>query len=248
MPYIYGKCVAGKTEQHWKCYSKRWPGKAKGEKRGKKIKETSPAQKKGNLRRLADKLTWIMNANFVDGDFMVTLDYRKDARPGNRMQLKKDARNFLDKLRRKLKKQGKELQYIHVMEVGERGAMHHHLLIKEMDIKTLRECWPYGGIQVDPLWSEGQYRKIAEYFIKYTEKTMRTEAALMTKHWYASRNLVIPEPEKKVIKAGYFKKVINVPAGYYLDKESVAAGVNEEGFDYFTYTLIQMERKRGRGG
>ena len=48
------------------------PGKHIG-KRERKGEGTSPAQKEGNIRRAVMKLTWLMNANFSDGDLLVTV-------------------------------------------------------------------------------------------------------------------------------------------------------------------------------
>ncbi|NYC04401.1 hypothetical protein BCM20_004407 [Clostridium beijerinckii] len=84
-----------------------------------------------------------------------------------------------------------ELKYIHVMEIGQKGARHHHLVINEIPIKILRKCWTKGRIHVTPLNTNGQYKKLANYFIKYSSTTKE----LQRKRYYSSKNLIIPEPE-----------------------------------------------------
>lgn len=88
--------------------------------------------------------------------------------------MQKDFKNFYDRLKRRLKKLGMPPpKYIRVMEVGKKGAWHHHLVMQETDLKLLRECWQQGGIHVDPLYTDGNYRKIAEYFVKYAKRRWR---------------------------------------------------------------------------
>ena len=141
--------------------------------REKKKNGTTPAQKEGNLRRATQMLGWLMAENFKDGDLLVTLDYKKENRPEGSDRMQKDFKNFYDRLKRRLKKLGMPPpKYIRVMEVGKKGARHHHLVMQETDLKLLRECWQQGGIHVDPLYTDGNYRKIAEYFVKYAKKTM----------------------------------------------------------------------------
>ena len=84
-----------------------------------------------------------MNANYGYGDYHVVLDYIrvKGEEPRSREQMRKDINVFLRELRKEYRKAGKELKYIHVMEIGEKGARHHHLVINQIDTKTLQECW-----------------------------------------------------------------------------------------------------------
>lgn len=142
--------------------------------REKRKNGTTPAQKEGNLRRATQMLGWLMAENFKDGDLLVTLDYKKENRPEGSDRMQKDFKNFYDRLKRRLKKLGMPPpKYIRVMEVGKKGALHHHLVMQETDLKLLRECWQQGGIHVDPLYTDGNYRKIAEYFVKYAKRRWR---------------------------------------------------------------------------
>ncbi|MCM1057913.1 MAG: hypothetical protein NC517_09935 [Firmicutes bacterium] len=241
MPYIIETCVAGKTIETCKYYSYRYH--AKGEKRGKKEKPTSAAQVKVNLRKAEKDLRRLMNENFRDGDSLVRLDFSKMHYPAGSRQMQKAMSAFLKKLRELFRKQGRELKYIYVKEIGKRGGRHVHIIMSKVDTDTLMACWPFGGIHLDPLYSDGQYAKIAAYFIKYSAKTEETEGKLIGKRWNPSRNLRRPEPEKRPVEANTFSKSIRLPAGYYLDKDSIQEGISSyTGFEYFSYTLIRIDR------
>lgn len=245
MPYIEETCVAGKTFEVCKYYTYRY--NAKGEKRSKKEKPTSDAQKKVNQRKADKELRRLMNANFKDGDSLVRLDFFKECYPLGSDEMQEIMKKFIRKLRTEFRKQGRELRYIYVKEIGKRGGRHIHIIMSKVDTDTLRKCWPYGGIHLDPLISGGQYANIASYFIKYAVKTEEAEGKLIGKRWYASRNLERPEPKKRVISAGMFRKSFKKMDGYNLDKESVREGISDiTGYEYFSYTLIKTDNERRR--
>ena len=168
--------------------------------------------------------------------------------------MNKDFTNFYNRLKRKLKKAGlPPPRYIRVVEVGSKGARHHHMLLPYMDLQILRSCWPEGGVHVDPLYTDGNYRAIAEYFVKYSKKTMETEQREMKKLWYPSQGLKHVEPgparEIKSRKIGEIK----VPKGYYLDQDSVRTGISAyDGSETLTYIVVRLpdwppKRKKGGG-
>lgn len=246
MPYIEEICVAGKTIEVSKYYSYR--NYSRGEKRQTKNEPTSETQKKVNQRKAGKKLRRLMNANFHDGDMLVRFDFFKEQAPGGSEQMQSMMQRFIRKLRVEFKKLDKVLKYIYVKEVGKRGGRHVHMMISKCDTDILRKCWPHGGIHVDPLISNGQYRKIAEYFIKYASRTEETEGKLIGKRWYPSRNLERPKVKKRIVSAHFFRRKIKNIAGYFLEKDSVNYGISEEtGFEYFSYTLIKADQQlRGR--
>ena len=57
---------------------------------------------------------------------------------------------------------------------------------------------------------------------------------------------MIPEPEKTTIRSrNAYNHTIQVPSGWYLDKESIREAWHEvTGFMYFTYTLVKNGKKR----
>ena len=52
------------------------------------------------------------------------------------------------------------------MEIGKKGARHHHLVINQIDTKILQQCWykAYEGhnrVKVFPLDDSGNYAELA---------------------------------------------------------------------------------------
>lgn len=238
MAYIEEVCICGKVEERRKYYDAR--SHHRGEHREKKEKPTSEAQKKANRRKAERDMRRLMNASFEDGDYLVRLDFFKENAPpdGKRMQ---DLMNkALRKLRTEFKRAGKVLKYIYVKEIGPRGGRHVHMVMNRCDTELIRKCWPYGGIHIDPLHSNGQYKKIASYFMKYADRTEATEGKLIGKRYYPSRSLKKPIIKKRRIRAQRYRETIKVPEGYVLDKETVVAGISEfTGYAYFEYSLIR---------
>lgn len=245
MPYIKEICVAGKTIEVSKYYTARWG--AKGEKRKAREERSSEAQKAINQRKAEKELRRIINTNFEDGDLLVRLDFARERAPTGSIDMQELIAAAVRKMRSKMRKDGQELKYVYVKEIGPRGGRHIHMVISKIDTDILRACWPHGGIHIDPLTSNGQYAKIAAYFVKYAARTEKTEGKLIGKRWYGSRNLQKPKIKKQVISSGKFRKEAKEKKGYYLDKESIRSGISEQtGYEFFSYTLIKTD-KEGQG-
>lgn len=244
MSYIKETCVTKNIIEVRKYYT--YGNHPPGAKREKKKKESPERVKRSNQRVAGRKLRRLMNNNFEDGDYLVRLDFCADKKPKDSQGMQKEMQNFIRRLKSRFKKARKELKYIYVKEVGSKGSRHIHMMMNKCEVEMIRECWTAGAIHIDPLYSNGQYAKIAEYFIKYAAKTEQTEGKLVGKRWYASQNLKKPIVKKKKTKAGRFLKDIHVPKGYYLDKDSVEEGVSElTGYEYFSYSLIKLTKKGG---
>lgn len=244
MPYKHEVCRAGKTKQHTFYYAARCDMKEGSRK--KKENKTPEAQKKVNSRQSVKKLTWILNENFDGTSLYITWEYKKENRPDGKEELRADVDKLLRDIRKVYKKDGKEARYVWVAERGERGATHIHMVLNEIDTRKLKDCWKKGFINIKPLDDTGQYRKLAEYFVKYSEKTMKTCEGFGGKRYNSSRNLKIPQPQKHTVRSrNAYNHIIEVPQGWYLDKDSVAEAWHEvTGFMYFTYTLIRDGRQR----
>lgn len=162
----------------------------------------------------------------------------------------KDKDIFLRELRKLYKKNGNELKYIHVMEIGEKGARHHHLIINKCEVKLLQEAWykAYEGhnrVKVFPLDDSGQYKELASYFIKYSTKAKGTEGELQKKAYNSSKNLKKPKSKIKIIlKRDIDKAEIKAPKGYYVDLETIEQGITSAeyyGYGYLKYTVVKLE-------
>lgn len=249
MPYWREVWEGGCVKEISKYHSYRAP--VKGERRGKRIKRTNKSQIEINLRMAAKELRRLMNANFCDNDYLVTLDYRPLDRPSDSKQMQKDMSLFLQRLRRRYKKNNAILKYIYVRERGKKGAAHIHIMISRCGQANmgdiLKECWTKGGVHIDPLNSDGQYIKIANYFLKYANKTIETEGEQIGKKWYPSRNLDRPVAKKELIRGvNSFYELAREEKGYYVEKDSILAGQTKDGYDYFSYTLHKINTVRRR--
>ena len=172
MPYRHETCRAGKTKQHTYYYAARTDTK-EGSRRQKENK-TSEAQKKVNSRQAVKKLTWIFNENYDGTSLYVTWSYAKEKRPAGKEELRADVEKLLRDIRKEYKAVGDVVKYVWAAEVGERGATHIHMVLNAIEIARLKKCWDKGWIDIKPLDDSGQYRKLASYFVKYSEKTMKT--------------------------------------------------------------------------
>lgn len=245
MPYRHEKCQAGRTIQHTYYYAAR--ADTKEGSRRKKENKTSEAQKRVNSRQAIKKLTWILNENFDGTSLYVTWSYAKEKRPPGKEELRKDIDDLLRYLRKAYQKAGKQLKYVWVAEVGTRGAAHIHMVLNAIDTSVLKKAWDKGYITIKPMDDSGQYRRLAGYLIKYSEKTMHTCEGFTGRRYNSSKNLKIPQPTKTTVRSrNAYSHTIEIPRGYYIDKDSIAEAWHEvSGYMYFTYTLIDG-RKRGQ--
>ena len=237
MPYVEEICKAGLTIEVSKYFTYRTHGK--GVKRSPNQDKTPESMKKVNQRRAGIRLRRLLNTNYQDGDFLIRLDFHK-WKPIDSIEMQSMIATAIRRLKRIYQKNGIPLKYVYVKEVGKRGSRHIHMVVNRIDTEVIRKWWEYGGIHIDPLNTQGQYGKIAEYFIKYAATTEETEGKLIGKRWYASQNLKEPEIKKRIIRSGYFKPKPKELKGYNLDKSSVKYCISEDtGYEYFTYTLIK---------
>ena len=244
MPYIKSVCKAGKTKEYERYYTKRF--RPKRERRESRKNKTTEQQQRINDRIAERKLTRVMNANFDGTSLYTTYSYAKENRPKDIETLNKHVRKLLADLRKLYKAEGQVLKYVETAEVGERGAVHIHMVVDGIDIRKIKKLWKYGFVTIKPLDDSGQYRKLASYLMKYYQKTRGTSDQIQKKAYNCSRNLVRPEPDRKPMKGERFSKDITVPKGWYLDKETVEEGITEDGYEYFRYTLIRCQNQRKR--
>lgn len=235
MHYVLEICKMGLVIEYRKYMSCR---RSPGEKRKKKEKQTTEEQWKVNFRNAVRKLTRKINTNFSPGDYHLVLDYKKECRPETWDDMYQDIRKFLKSLRKELKKIGLELKYIRVMELGTKGARHHHMVINAIPPRILQQCWTKGRIKINPLDETGQYRDLAVYLLKFTDEAVKRKE--LKKRWDSSKNLVEPEIIRKPVNRRYFRETTNVPKGYYLDKNSVSSYVDANGNRSFSYSVIKI--------
>lgn len=237
MPYMKMTCRAGKTKEIAKYYTY-WL-QLEGRKRSPRVNPTTEQQQKINDRHLVKRLTRLLNANFDENCWYITFDYKKEQRPESIEVLHKQEQKLLRDLRKIYKKENAVFKYVWTAEVGKRGGAHIHMVVSPIDIRLLKNIWQYGWTTIKPMDSSGQYRRLAEYFIKYFQKTRDTDEQIQKKSYNPSKNLIRPVPKKKPMRGKKFSYEIKVPKGWYLDKDSVRQGITADGYEFQYYTIIK---------
>lgn len=235
MPYIREECRCGDTIERREYYTLRYH--SKGVPRGPNEEVTTEKQFKINSKAAERKLRRKMNANFCGKDYHLVLDYK--VRP-EAEAMKKNWQKFIRKVTAKAKKQGIIVKYIHVMEVGQKGARHHHVVITGMPVSILRECWTHGRVHINPMDEVRDYGRLAAYFIKYSDRMLRSENRLQGKRWTESRNLIQPVVKKKVLRRAIPHEPKAVK-GYYIDEDTVRMGFDSyTGYPFMEYRMVAL--------
>lgn len=242
--YLLKTIRYGNRIEHWKYHTSRYG--VKGEKRQQRQKATEECVARANERAAERRLYRLLVANFTEDDHFLTLTYKRELRPdveGSKQILRK----FFEKLHKTYRKAGKELKYIITTEWNGK-SIHHHLVINDIQgfDKLIREAWPFGGARSELLYKDQDYQALAEYMIKETRETFRDKGNPYRQRYSCSRNLDKPVETVKVIKADSWREIPAVPkamqqAGYTLDIDTVAVGVDTMGYPYQTYTFIKRE-------
>ena len=211
-------------------------------------REATPEEMaKANHRQKERNVRLLIMANFTENDYYITLTYRKEDRPGSMEECKKHFTAFIARVKRAYKRAGVVLKWIRNIEKGSRGGWHIHLIvnrIRDADV-IIRRAWKFGGVHNALLYTEGGFKKLAEYMAKESRAGEGTEA-VKENSYSSSRNLERPRPKKKEMSGKTFRgKKIRIPAGYVLDKESFYEGVNQyTGYPYRYYTLLILTDRR----
>lgn len=233
------KIRAGKTIEVYNSYTKH-----EGRKVAKGRKQPTPEEiEKVNIKNVIAKLTLLLNANFGRGDIHLVLTYFKEMRPGPD-GAKERLKKFLNDMRKEYRKLNEIFKYIHVTEYKTK-SIHHHLVINNIDstniLKLIRRLWVYGNPKTVALDGTGQYKALAEYLVKETQKTFR-EPGGQRQRYTPSRNLIRPKPDWRKMKRNRWPNNPKAPKGWYVDKDSVYNGVNPfTGREYQKYTLISLD-------
>ena len=188
MPYVERITRAGKTIEVERYFTSRY--KKPGIKRGDKVRPTKEEQKKVNTRAAERKLRLLLNANFGYGDYHLELDYirKKGQLDRSREQMRKDMDIFLRELRKECKKAGIELKYVHVMEIGKRGARHHHLVINKIDTEILQRCYRRGYRVL--LIDNDKQGNLSKAYSRYDAENIAPVTKLLAGDWNSVDELI----------------------------------------------------------
>lgn len=255
MPYIMEIVKAGDTIEISKYYSSRFNKKCK--KRSKRVNITKEEQFKVNERAAAKKLRRSLNENFKPGDSHTVLTYRKNERPASNEAMREDINKFMRELRKIYKKHGAVLKYISVMEVGSKGARHHHIVMNMPEcvpVKEIMKAWTKGRVHINLLDDYPNYAELADYLIKQSSHYFRMPDAMQKKRWCSSKNLRKPVVlyKDKIRDKGWYNRIEVIPKvipkklrrkfkdEYYIDSDMTREGVHEKTqYSFFSYMLIK---------
>lgn len=245
-------------------YEYKWEGKygAKGEKRAARQKAAPEQIKKQNQLNREKYVRRLIKGNFFPEDLWITLKYPKGKRKPI-WEVKKDFKDFVDRLRYQYKKRGCPLKYIYRMEVGKNGGIHIHMIIprirgEDADLLAQKAWEKCGRINFESIYEYGGYEKLACYIVKQPDEEIREQLSLFPEEeqkvlvaYNSSRNLARPEPERKHYRRWTVKKLIEEGPephpGYYIDKNSIRSGINRyTGMSYLYYTECRAEPVKSR--
>ena len=193
------------------------------------------------------KLARILNENFVPDDWLITFHYEKHNRPPSYDDAYNQLSGFMRQLRKQYKEWGIELRYVKRTGYGERGGVHHHVVMpRGKDMRKVSALWKEyvkatlkaRAPDCRPLYELGEYSSLAAYIIRQATPEKLTYA----KKWVGSRNLKKPfiKSEEK-IQSIKWKEPPVAPPGYYIDQDSIRAGVNPiTNKPYLFYRAIKL--------
>lgn len=124
--------------------------------------------------------------------------------------------------------------------------MHHHIIMNACAaaMNEMRNKWRFGRIHFNILDDTGEYSRLAKYILK--SRKYWKEAGGKGKQYSRSRNMVVPETKKEVVKTadGYYEKP-RERKGWYIAPESEAIYTTDAGWPYMRYILVKGHERRG---
>ena len=249
-----------------KDYEYTWAGNygAKGETRAPRKKPTPEQIEKQNQRNKEKRVRREMLLNFHEGNYWITLKYQKGYRPSTE-QVKKEFKNFRDRLGRRYRSRGQPLKYIYRLEIGKQGGVHIHFLVNDIGgtdklvAKEWKKVQQSAGVYFAHAYEEGGFQALAEYVTKKPKGKALEQLSLFPEEeqkqyisYNGSRNLIKPVPDKDTKEYSHWTmaKILRdgpTPTpGYYIDKSTIRSGINRfTGYSYLYYTERRIDRKRG---
>lgn len=225
--YYRETTVAGKTIFVQKKATSRI--ETKGRKRKAKCNPTAAAVQKVNDRNAERDLAIKLNANFVGGDYHLTLTYAGDTPTPS--QAKRQLANFFQNVRRWAKKEGRELKYIAVTEY-EHKRIHHHVVMSNIDQDIIEKYWKYGHVNFKLLDETGNYSRLAAYLLKETARTFREADNPCKRRYTCSRNIVTPVTKRELITSKEVSEEPKAIKGYYIDQDTI---------QYYDHAILEVE-------
>ena len=201
--------------------------------RAKRMCVTKETVQKNNDRMAAKKIARLLNKYCDSSWFHDTLTYAEEVTVEEGMKI---FDRFLARLRRRMKKAGKELMWVAAPEYTKR--LHHHF-ITNAPVEMVRAAWMEGLVLPRPMDEGPDYHRLAEYIIKETTATFREEDCPFKTRYSHSRNMKQPVP---MVEEVSIKQLADDPKprkGYYLVKDSVRRFEHPvTGLEHLEYIMI----------
>ena len=108
-----------------------------------KAKRVTPEEQLRWQSKEAIRKVWRLlrdRENFSPGDLWITLTYPQKTRPDSET-VRRNIKEFLKRVRKQFKKQGKECKYIFSVGRGKRGAIHLHMVMSKIDSEIIATTW-----------------------------------------------------------------------------------------------------------
>ena len=156
-------------------------------------KRTSNAQRNLNDRNARKRVERLINANFKEGDYWITLTYDKKNLPADMKEALRNIKNFIRRINYRRKREGLDkAKYIYVTEWSDKKKIrcHHHLIMDNaltMDV-------------VEKMWKCGKRNNVRR--VSPDEDGLSGLAGYITKdpggckRWCGSTNLTQPKERK----------------------------------------------------
>ena len=208
-------------------------------------KMTTEQVEKINRRRAAKGLRRLILLNFSPGDLYMTFTYRRGERftPEESMKI---LNRVMDRLKYQYQKRGQPFKWIKTTGLTSTGKAHHHVIINRVEgvtyDKVIEKYFPYGRVVMEYLYEEGDYKQLADYFVKHKKETAERKQEkdkVGVLSYSCSRNLKRSNPKPVVIREQKLQKQPKVPRGY--DLADVEEGCTRDGYLYRYYTLRKRE-------
>jgi hypothetical protein len=216
----------------------------KGQQRAAKLKASSEARQRINLKHSWQKLEQVVAANFDSDDLVATLTYDDEHLPPSRREAEKQLRKFLTQLRGARRKRGGDLKYIYVTEDKHGGGrIHHHVILSGTgsDYEEIRSLWEGGSaIKIERIDEYG-YGELAKYL---TKEPRETGSANGKRTWVPCKGLMHPRPVSDWVDDNLD---LSKPADAILLEGGPQTIVNSYGsYTYIKYLLPKPVQRRCR--
>jgi hypothetical protein len=191
--------------------------------RRRKGKATTETQKKLNQKYREEKIMYLMNENFEEGDLEIGLSYSDEMLPENYEDVQKDIRNFVRRLKRyRAKENLPEIKYLYVIERGGKGGRWHaHFATNgDMNRDVVESLWGKGTAHTFRMhFDEEGLKGIAKYKVKEPETPIAELDGKKIHRWGASKNLKKPRIPKD--RDGFISKktVAEIREGKVAERE-----------------------------